>query len=160
MVSLLSVSPLCLVLSWSGPCYDGGSAVLGYVVEVRRKGPAESGGWSELTAHCKSTSYKVRAGLEPQGEYCFRVRAYNVVGVSEPSEESQLIKMEQIGEPCWCLVDWFQQESYTVNFMCVAVYRVAQLVEHGACNARVVVLIPTGDQYRKKYPLTTVSRSG
>ncbi|XP_038836418.1 myosin light chain kinase, smooth muscle-like isoform X2 [Salvelinus namaycush] len=99
VVSLLSVSPLCLVLSWSGPCYDGGSAVLGYVVEVRRKGPAESGGWSELTAHCKSTSYKVRSGLEPQGEYCFRVRAYNVVGVSEPSEESQLIKMEQIAEP-------------------------------------------------------------
>uniref|UniRef100_A0A673WA74 Myosin, light chain kinase 5 n=1 Tax=Salmo trutta TaxID=8032 RepID=A0A673WA74_SALTR len=95
VVSLLSVSPLCLVLSWSGPCYDGGSAVLGYVVEVRRKGPAESGGWSELTAHCKSTSYKVRSGLEPQGEYCFRVRAYNVVGVSEPSEESPLIKMEQ-----------------------------------------------------------------
>nr|XP_046160422.1 myosin light chain kinase, smooth muscle-like isoform X1 [Oncorhynchus gorbuscha] len=99
VVSLLSVSPLCLVLSWSGPCYDGGSAVLGYVVEVRRKGPAESGDWSELTAHCKSTSYKVRSGLEPQGEYCFRVRAYNVVGVSEPSEESQLIKMEQIAEP-------------------------------------------------------------
>nr|XP_046186761.1 myosin light chain kinase, smooth muscle-like [Oncorhynchus gorbuscha] len=99
VVSLLSVSPLCLVLSWSGPCYDGGSAVLGYVVEVRRKGPAEFGGWSELTAHCKSTSYKVRAGLEPQGEYCFRVRAYNVVGVSEPSEESRLIKMEQIAEP-------------------------------------------------------------
>ncbi|XP_064844465.1 myosin light chain kinase, smooth muscle-like isoform X2 [Oncorhynchus masou masou] len=99
VVSLLSVSPLCLVLSWSGPCYDGGSAVLGYVVEVRRKGPAESGDWSALTAHCKSTSYKVRSGLEPQGEYCFRVRAYNVVGVSEPSEESQLIKMEQIAEP-------------------------------------------------------------
>ncbi|CDQ74460.1 unnamed protein product [Oncorhynchus mykiss] len=99
LVSLLSVSPLCLVLSWSGPCYDGGSAVLGYVVEVRRKGPAESGDWSALSAHCKSTSYKVRSGLEPQAEYCFRVRAYNVVGVSEPSEESQLIKMEQIAEP-------------------------------------------------------------
>ncbi|CAB1341717.1 unnamed protein product [Coregonus sp. 'balchen'] len=99
VVSLLSVSPLCLVLSWSGPCYDGGSAVLGYVVEVRRKGPAESGDWSELTAHCKSTSYKVRSVLEPQAEYCFRVRAYNVVGVSEPSEESQLIKMEQKAEP-------------------------------------------------------------
>ncbi|XP_071027898.1 myosin light chain kinase, smooth muscle-like isoform X2 [Oncorhynchus clarkii lewisi] len=99
VVSLLSVSPLCLVLSWSGPCYDGGSAVLGYVVEVRRKGPAESGDWSALSAHCKSTSYKVRSGLEPQAEYCFRVRAYNVVGVSEPSEESQLIKMEQIAEP-------------------------------------------------------------
>ncbi|XP_045066840.1 myosin light chain kinase, smooth muscle isoform X2 [Coregonus clupeaformis] len=99
VVSLLSVSPLCLVLSWSGPCYDGGSAVLGYVVEVKRKGPAESGDWSELTAHCKSTSYKVRSVLEPQAEYCFRVRAYNVVGVSEPSEESQLIKMEQKAEP-------------------------------------------------------------
>ncbi|KAL0992792.1 hypothetical protein UPYG_G00098440 [Umbra pygmaea] len=98
-VSLLSVCPLCLVLSWSGPCYDGGSAVLGYVVEVRRKGLADPGDWSELTAQCKSTSYRVRAGLEAQGNYCFRVRAYNAVGISEPSEESQPIKMEQNAEP-------------------------------------------------------------
>ena len=34
--------------------------------------------------------------------------------------------------------------------MTCAVFPVAQLVEHGVCNARVVGLIPTGGQYQKK----------
>ncbi|KAJ8414380.1 hypothetical protein AAFF_G00052500 [Aldrovandia affinis] len=92
VVSQLSSSSL--VLSWSGPCYDGGSAITGYVVEVRREGPREPGDWSEVTGHCKSTSYRLRSGLEPQGEYRFRVRAYNNFGVSEPSRESDTIRMD------------------------------------------------------------------
>ncbi|KAJ7992362.1 hypothetical protein DPEC_G00277730 [Dallia pectoralis] len=99
LVSLLSITPLCLVLSWSGPCYDGGSAVLGYVVEVKRRDKAQPEDWRALTTQCKSTSYKVRSGLEPQAGYCFRVKAYNAVGLSEPSEESQLINMEPKVEP-------------------------------------------------------------
>ncbi|KAE8284098.1 Myosin light chain kinase, smooth muscle [Larimichthys crocea] len=55
-----------LVLSWTGPSYDGGTAVLGYVVE---------------------------SGLEPQGLYRFRVRAYNSAGISEPSQESEWVNM-------------------------------------------------------------------
>uniref|UniRef100_A0A3Q2Z4Z1 Myosin, light chain kinase 5 n=1 Tax=Hippocampus comes TaxID=109280 RepID=A0A3Q2Z4Z1_HIPCM len=65
LVSL--VSPGSFVLSWSGPCYDGGSAVLGYVVE-------------------------------PGEEYCFRVRAYNTVGVSEPGPASPGVSMDHKGE--------------------------------------------------------------
>lgn len=91
VISLVSSSSL--VLSWSGPCYDGGSAVLGYVVEVKNR----SGDWTELTAQCKSTSYRVCAGLQPQEEYCFRVRVYNTVGVSEPGPESPVVRMEQNG---------------------------------------------------------------
>ncbi|XP_036945094.1 myosin light chain kinase, smooth muscle isoform X3 [Acanthopagrus latus] len=89
------ISATSLVLSWSGPCYDGGSAVLGYVVEVKNQGRVESGDWSELTAQCKSTSYKVSSGLLPQQEYCFRVRAYNEVGASEPGPVSPVFRMEQ-----------------------------------------------------------------
>ena len=37
---------------------------------------------------------------------------------------------------------------------------VAQLVEDGAYNARVVGLIPTGDKHEKMYELMTVSYSG
>lgn len=92
------ISVTSLVLSWSGPCYDGGSAVLGYVVEVKNQGRVESGDWSELTAQCKSTSYKVSSGLLPQQEYCFRVRAYNEVGASEPGPVSPVFRMEQKGE--------------------------------------------------------------
>ncbi|XP_016395623.1 myosin light chain kinase, smooth muscle-like isoform X3 [Sinocyclocheilus rhinocerous] len=93
------LSPHSLVLSWSGPSYDGGSAVTGYVVEVCES-PGATDQWRELTAQCKSTSLRVTSGLQPQGEYCFRVRACNAVGVSEPSQESQPIRMDNPGEPC------------------------------------------------------------
>lgn len=93
VISILSGSSL--VLSWSGPCYDGGSAILGYVVEVKNGGCAEAGDWSELTAQCTSTSYRVCSGLQPQKEYCFRVKAYNAAGVSEPGPVSPVVKMEQ-----------------------------------------------------------------
>lgn len=85
------VSGSSLVLSWSGPCYDGGSAVLGYVVEVKERGRVD---WTEITDKCKSTSFRVPSGLEPRKEYCFRVRAYNAVGVSEPGPESAEVRME------------------------------------------------------------------
>ncbi|KAF7665192.1 hypothetical protein LDENG_00149940 [Lucifuga dentata] len=83
-----------LVLSWTGPCYDGGTAVLGYIVEVREEGVSNSESWTKVTDCCKNTSYQVCSGLEPQGQYRFRVRAYNSAGVSEPSRESVCVKME------------------------------------------------------------------
>ena len=98
MVSL--VSPGGLVLSWSGPCYDGGSAVLGYVVEASGPEPAAApGGWTKLSDRCKSTSYRVSPEqLHPRTAYRFRVRAYNAVGTSEPSPESPPVTMEPTGE--------------------------------------------------------------
>ncbi|XP_069490326.1 myosin light chain kinase, smooth muscle-like isoform X2 [Ambystoma mexicanum] len=79
-----------LTLSWSGPCYDGGSAIQYYIVEV--KGVGEST-WRTLTNSCLSTSYRVKDGLEPQKEYQFRVRAVNAHGTSEPGDQSAVIKM-------------------------------------------------------------------
>ncbi|KAL0156310.1 hypothetical protein M9458_047556, partial [Cirrhinus mrigala] len=75
-----------LVLSWSGPCFDGGSAITGYVVEFQRLDQTEPSNWTELTNQCQNTSYRVRSGLDPQGQYRFRVRACNAAGVSDPSE--------------------------------------------------------------------------
>ena len=91
VVSKLSTKSL--VLSWSGPSYDGGTAVLGYIVEVRQEGLDKPGSWIEVISRCKNTSYHIRSGLEPQGQYRFRVRAYNSAGVSEPSQESESVKM-------------------------------------------------------------------
>lgn len=93
VVSQLSTQSL--VLSWTGPSYDGGTAVLGYKVEVRQE---DLDTWTEVTSRCKNTSYHVRAGLEPLGQYRFRVRAYNSAGVSEPSQESGRVKMETASE--------------------------------------------------------------
>ncbi|XP_026057311.1 myosin light chain kinase, smooth muscle-like [Carassius auratus] len=87
-----------LVLSWSGPCFDGGSAITGYVVEFQRLDQTEPGDWAELTNQCLNTSYRVCSGLDPQGQYRFRVRACNTAGVSDPSEESDCIEMNTAGE--------------------------------------------------------------
>ncbi|XP_074157516.1 myosin light chain kinase, smooth muscle isoform X2 [Sminthopsis crassicaudata] len=74
-----------LTLSWYGSSYDGGSAVLSYSVEIWDSGDKE---WKELTT-CRSTSFSVQ-DLLPDREYKFRVRAINVYGTSEPSQESEL----------------------------------------------------------------------
>lgn len=96
VVSQLSAQSL--VLSWTGPSYDGGTAVLGYIVEVKEEGSDKPGSWTEVTSSCKSTSYHVRSGLEHLGQYRFRVRAYNSAGVSEPSQESESVKMATASE--------------------------------------------------------------
>ncbi|KAM3598959.1 uncharacterized protein V6R79_024694 [Siganus canaliculatus] len=116
------VSATSLVLSWSGPCYDGGSAVLGYVVEVKNQGSAEPGDWIELTSQCKSTSFKVGCGLEPQQEYCFRVSAYNEVGVSEPGPVSPVVKMEPKDKP--------KEEETPQVFTCVTIDSTHKVTDH------------------------------
>lgn len=66
---------------------------MGYIVEVKQEKQDEEASWTELAGRCKNTSYHVRSGLEPQGQYRFRVRAYNTVGVSQPSLVSKCVKM-------------------------------------------------------------------
>lgn len=92
-----------LVLSWTGPSYDGGKVVQGYIVEVRPEGLGEPPSWTELATRCKSTSYHVQSGLEPLGRYRFRVRAYNSAGMSEPSQESECVVMATTSEHSKCL---------------------------------------------------------
>ncbi|KAG3271318.1 myosin light chain kinase, transcript variant X4 [Ictidomys tridecemlineatus] len=74
-----------LTLSWYGSSYDGGSAVQSYSVEIW---DSVDKMWKEL-ATCRSTSFNVQE-LLPDREYKFRVRAINVYGTSEPSQESEL----------------------------------------------------------------------
>nr|XP_046272082.1 myosin light chain kinase, smooth muscle isoform X2 [Scatophagus argus] len=118
------ISPTNLVLSWSGPCYDGGSAVLGYVVEVKNQGPAEPGDWTVLTAQCKSTSYRVCSGVQPQQDYCFRVRAYNEAGVSEPGPVSTVVRMEQKD------LDKPQEDEAPQGYTCVSIETSHKVTDH------------------------------
>ncbi|XP_040858575.1 myosin light chain kinase, smooth muscle isoform X1 [Ochotona curzoniae] len=74
-----------LTLSWYGSSYDGGSAVQSYSVEIW---DSVDKLWKEV-ATCRSTSFNVRDLLSDR-EYKFRVRAINVYGTSEPSQESEL----------------------------------------------------------------------
>uniref|UniRef100_A0A8C3RA48 Myosin light chain kinase, smooth muscle n=1 Tax=Cyanoderma ruficeps TaxID=181631 RepID=A0A8C3RA48_9PASS len=84
-----------LTLSWYGSSYDGGSAVQSYTVEIWNSVDKE---WTDLTT-CRSTSFNVQ-DLQADREYKFRVRAANVYGISEPSQESELVKVgEKQEEP-------------------------------------------------------------
>lgn len=95
-----------LVLSWTGPSYDGGKAVQGYIVEAQPQGLGKPRSWTELATRCKSTSYHVQSGLEPLRTYRFRVRAYNSAGISEPSQESECVKMATTSRQFNCF-GWF-----------------------------------------------------
>uniref|UniRef100_A0A8C0FCA4 Myosin light chain kinase, smooth muscle n=1 Tax=Bubo bubo TaxID=30461 RepID=A0A8C0FCA4_BUBBB len=77
-----------LTLSWYGSSYDGGSAVQSYTVEIWNSADNK---WTDLTT-CRSTSFNVQ-DLQADREYKFRVRAANVYGISEPSQESELVKV-------------------------------------------------------------------
>ncbi|XP_066477490.1 myosin light chain kinase, smooth muscle [Tiliqua scincoides] len=77
-----------LTISWYGSSYDGGSAVQSYTVEIWN---TVDNKWTDLTT-CRSTSYNVQDLLTDR-EYKFRVRAANVYGISEPSHESELVKV-------------------------------------------------------------------
>ncbi|XP_048455168.1 myosin light chain kinase, smooth muscle [Rhincodon typus] len=77
-----------LTLSWYGPTYDGGSVVQSYNVETWNSVEKQ---WTNLTT-CRSTSCNV-CDLNPDKEYKFRVRAVNVYGTSEPSQESDLVRL-------------------------------------------------------------------
>lgn len=72
--------------------------MLGYIVEVKQEGADKPASWTEVASRCKNTSHHIRSGLEPLGQYRFRVRAYNSAGVSEPSQESDCVKMATAGE--------------------------------------------------------------
>ncbi|XP_063315398.1 myosin light chain kinase, smooth muscle-like [Pelobates fuscus] len=86
-----------LTLSWSGPCYDGGSAVLNYWVEVKPIG-LKAEDWQVLADHCVDTTYQVTKGLESGIQYKFRVRAANIYGVSKEGEESDVVTMACNGD--------------------------------------------------------------
>ncbi|XP_038634864.1 myosin light chain kinase, smooth muscle-like isoform X2 [Scyliorhinus canicula] len=91
------ISELCcdsLTLSWSGPCYDGGSAIKSYIIEMKQSGDLE---WKTLTDSCSSTSYQVNC-LKPDGEYSFRTYAVNLYGVSEVGEESKPVNLNNAEE--------------------------------------------------------------
>uniref|UniRef100_A0A3P9J5R4 Immunoglobulin like and fibronectin type III domain containing 1, tandem duplicate 3 n=1 Tax=Oryzias latipes TaxID=8090 RepID=A0A3P9J5R4_ORYLA len=78
----------CINLSWSPPSNTGGSRILGYVLEKRKKG---SNLWSVVNAAdelIKGLKYAVRDVVEGI-EYEFRVSAVNLSGAGESSNPSE-----------------------------------------------------------------------
>ncbi|XP_071792535.1 protein Obscurin-like isoform X2 [Asterias amurensis] len=78
------VTSTSLTLSWSVVSYDGGSRIIGYVIEMCRAD--DDNKWQPLTS-TTHTSHVI-TDLQPEVEYVFRVSAENVHGISEPSQVS------------------------------------------------------------------------
>lgn len=81
-----------LTIKWERPNTDGGSPIIGYLVEQRRVG---SPTWSKAAASLVPYPEMVISSLEPGRRYQFRVFAQNVVGISESSLISDPIAIPQ-----------------------------------------------------------------
>ncbi|XP_012144066.2 uncharacterized protein LOC105662898 [Megachile rotundata] len=80
--------PDVVAIRWERSPSNGGSAIVGYLVEHRRLGSQH---WVRSTPTLCTFPELTLSGLEPGWRYQFRVRAQNVVGLSRPSEISDAL---------------------------------------------------------------------
>ncbi|XP_043261642.1 muscle M-line assembly protein unc-89 isoform X2 [Colletes gigas] len=77
--------PDVVAIRWERSPSNGGSAIVGYLVEHRRLGSPH---WVRSTPGLCTFPELTLSGLEPGWRYQFRVRAQNAIGLSRPSEIS------------------------------------------------------------------------
>ncbi|XP_053200690.1 twitchin-like isoform X3 [Panonychus citri] len=81
----LETSPDSITIGWSKPRDDGGSPIIGYVIEKRKVGEK---GWTRVNPNpVPELNHRV-GGLQENGEYEFRVAAVNAAGQGAFSEAS------------------------------------------------------------------------
>lgn len=79
--------------------YDGGSDVIGYIIEILEEGTEQ---WYRASLKTLSTTTFIAAGLASNKNYSFRVAALNAMGVGEFSEGSvQTSPSERVGKFVW-----------------------------------------------------------
>uniref|UniRef100_A0A665TNY5 non-specific serine/threonine protein kinase n=1 Tax=Echeneis naucrates TaxID=173247 RepID=A0A665TNY5_ECHNA len=99
-------------ICWTKPTRDGGSPILGYVVEAQKTGTAQ---WDRINKDLiKICAYRV-PGLIEGMEYKIRIRATNKVGDSEPRELPQTVLAKDILVPPEVVVDVSCRDSLTVR---------------------------------------------
>ena len=74
-------------LLWTRPEHDGGAKIDGYIIEFQKAGSEE---WVRIAEDIPVTEHLLKGLMEKQ-EYCFRIKAVNKAGESEPSEPSDLV---------------------------------------------------------------------
>uniref|UniRef100_A0A8C5R3F8 Titin n=1 Tax=Leptobrachium leishanense TaxID=445787 RepID=A0A8C5R3F8_9ANUR len=84
-------------LVWTKPTRDGGSPILGYVVECQKSGTAK---WDRINKDdlIRQCAFRV-PGLIEGNEYRFRIKAANIVGEGEPRELPESVLAKDILHP-------------------------------------------------------------
>ncbi|KAH3877136.1 hypothetical protein DPMN_000993, partial [Dreissena polymorpha] len=98
-----------VTLSWSKPKDDGGSKILGYVIE--KKKPGED--WVECLEVPDFQTQATVPNLREGDEMEFRVRAVNSLGPGKPSNPTGVLKIED--QPCKPTLDLSGVKDITVQ---------------------------------------------
>lgn len=85
---IIGVTSNSCEIRYTAPEHDGGSAILGYLIEVQEKG---NPGWEKANfGYIKELECTITGGVEGH-EVRFRVYAANKAGLSYPSDVSEFI---------------------------------------------------------------------
>uniref|UniRef100_A0A8B9HWB5 Myosin binding protein C, slow type n=1 Tax=Astyanax mexicanus TaxID=7994 RepID=A0A8B9HWB5_ASTMX len=101
-------------MTWDPPYYDGGSPILGYFIERKKK---QSSRWMRLNFDlCKETTFEPKKMIEGV-PYEVRVFAVNAIGVSKPSEPSKaFVPLAVTSEPTMLVVDDVTDTTVTMKW--------------------------------------------
>ncbi|XP_014875218.1 myosin-binding protein C, slow-type isoform X6 [Poecilia latipinna] len=101
-------------MTWEPPKYDGGSPILGYFIERKKK---QSSRWMRLNFDLiKETSFEPKKMIEGV-PYEVRIFAVNAIGVSKPSEPSKAFTpLAVTSEPTMLVVDDVTDTTVTVKW--------------------------------------------
>ncbi|XDV25037.1 hypothetical protein PO909_029038 [Leuciscus waleckii] len=101
-------------MTWEPPRYDGGSPILGYFIERKKK---QSSRWMRLNFDlCKETTFEPKKMIEGV-PYEVRIFAVNAIGVSKPSEPSKpFIPLAVTSEPTMLVVDDVTDNTVTLKW--------------------------------------------
>lgn len=91
-------------LAWEEPESDGGSKVIGYVVERRDE---KRKTWTLATDHAESPEYTV-TGLQKESKYLFRVCARNRVGSGPTVETDEAVQAKNKFGEIYCIYSSFE----------------------------------------------------
>ena len=116
-----------MTITWKPPLYDGGSKIMGYIIEKIAKGEER---WKRCNEHLVPVLTYTAKGLEEGKEYQFRVRAENAAGIGEPSRATPPTKaVDPVGKSCLLGLLSSHHERNENNVLSDRASQVAQMVK-------------------------------
>ncbi|XP_068418073.1 myosin-binding protein C, slow-type [Eschrichtius robustus] len=102
------------IMNWEPPLYDGGSPILGYFIERKKK---QSSRWMRLNFDlCKETTFEPKKMIEGVA-YEVRIFAVNAVGLSKPSMPSKpFVPLAVTSPPTLLAVDSVTDTTVTMKW--------------------------------------------